>query len=66
MHRAPIAHMWAERGTGPCVLICLQELRGAGLSCQAYHADMEASWREGVHLQWSQGKVQVGAGAGGM
>ncbi|KAL4856450.1 Mediator of RNA polymerase II transcription subunit 34 [Chlorella vulgaris] len=36
-----------------------QELRDAGVSCQAYHADMEGGWREAVHQQWSQGKVQV-------
>ena len=37
----------------------LQELRGAGLSCQPYHADMEPARRQAVHMQWSQGKVQV-------
>lgn len=38
---------------------CPQELRGAGVSCQGYHADMEPARRERVHLQWSQGRVQV-------
>ena len=43
----------------------LQELRDAGLSCQAYHADMEPARRQEVHTQWSQGSVQVGQHPGG-
>lgn len=36
-----------------------QELRGAGLRCGAYHADMEPAQRERVHSQWSAGRLQV-------
>ncbi|PSC67654.1 mediator of RNA polymerase II transcription subunit 34 isoform X1 [Micractinium conductrix] len=36
-----------------------EELRGAGLSCAAYHADLDPGHRESVHQQWSAGDLQV-------
>lgn len=45
--------------TPPMHSPALQELRGAGLRCGAYHADMEPAQRERVHSQWSAGKLQV-------
>lgn len=37
----------------------LQELRGLGISCAAYHADLDAAVRESVHRRWSQGQLQA-------
>ncbi|KAL4440297.1 hypothetical protein ABPG75_003298 [Micractinium tetrahymenae] len=36
-----------------------EELRGLGISCAAYHADLDAAVRESVHRRWSQGRLQV-------
>jgi len=54
-----------QKQTSSCWKFCmacalfLQELRGAGLRCGAYHADMEPAQRERVHSQWSAGRLQV-------
>ncbi|KAF5740171.1 mediator of RNA polymerase II transcription subunit 34 isoform X1 [Tripterygium wilfordii] len=36
-----------------------KELRERGISADYYHADMDAGFREKIHLRWSQNKLQV-------
>lgn len=44
----------------------MQELRGEGISCAAYHADLDPAVRESVHRRWSQGQLQVRLGGRGL